>query len=451
MNYIMNMINELEAPTKEERIVALRRIVEEKKYGFGSFPKSEEVNNHVHTHYSFSPYYPAHAAFQAAAAGLQAVGSVDHDSIAAALETEEAAALLGIGSTAGYELRVSFTGTAVEGRRLNNPDSENIGYIIIHGVPRTVVPRVEEFLKPINQARNKRNRRQVESLNVILGDYDVAPLDFDRDVVPLSLAREGGSITERHILYALSLRLIELFGKGAGLLDALESRFDVAPGSKIREYLGDTGNPHYAYDLLGVMKSSFLPRFFIQPDGSEAISVLEAVRFANELGAIPAYGYLGDVGESPTGDKKAQRFEDAFLDELIAELGRIGFKSVTYMPPRNTTEQLLRVQKLAAEAGLMEISGVDINSSRQSFNCPEVMDPTFRHLNDTTWALIAHEKLAAEEPKFALFSADNPLAELSLEERLRRYARLGRSMDKNNPRSLIDRAGELMKGERTNA
>lgn len=442
----MNMISELEAPRKEERIAALRQIVQEKRYGFGSFPKTEEVNNHVHTHYSFSPYYPAHAALQAAAAGLQAVGSVDHDSIGAALETEEAAALLGIGSTAGYELRVNFSGTTVEGRRLNNPDSENIAYIVTHGVPRTVVPRVREFLKPINEARNRRNRKQVESLNNILGEYEIEPLEFDTDVAPLSLADEGGSITERHILYALALRLIELFGKGENLVEALRDRLAIDPPTKIREYLSSGENPHYAYDLLGVMKSTFLPRFFIQPDETEAISVHRAVDFANEIGAIPAYAYLGDVGESPTGDKKAQRFEDAFLEELVPELSRIGFKSITYMPPRNTKEQLLRVQRLASEAGLMEISGVDINSSRQSFNCPEVMDPTFRHLNETTWALIAHEKLAAEESKYALFSPENPLVELPLRDRLDRYAALGRSMERTDPRSLIERAGELTKG-----
>ena len=30
-----------------------------------------------------------------------------------------------------------------------------------------------------------------------------------------------------------------------------------------------------------------------------------------------SYAYLGDVGESVTGDKRAQHFEDAYLDELL--------------------------------------------------------------------------------------------------------------------------------------
>jgi hypothetical protein len=37
---------------------------------------------------------------------------------------------------------------------------------------------------------------------------------FDRDVLAISEAAQGGSVTERHILYALALKLIQAFGKG---------------------------------------------------------------------------------------------------------------------------------------------------------------------------------------------------------------------------------------------
>jgi hypothetical protein len=81
----------------------------------------------------------------------------------------------------------------------------------------------------------------------------------------------------------------------------------------------------------------------------------------------------------------------------------------------------------------MEISGVDINSSRQSFNCPEVLREDCRHLVDTTWALIAHEYLAAVDPSRGLFSSDNPLASLSLTERLAIYAAAGKALDLHRP------------------
>ena len=166
------------------------------------------------------------------------------------------------------------------------------------------------------------------------------------NVAAISQAHAGGSITERHILYALSLKLIEENGKGQALVDFVEGPLQIPLAGKLRELLLDVNNPHYAYDLLGAFKASLVPEFFIISDYDECISVYDAVKFANQIGAIPAYAYLGDVGESPTGDKKAEKFEDDFLDDLVPELAAIGFKAITYMPPRNTKEQLFRLQKL---------------------------------------------------------------------------------------------------------
>jgi len=229
---------------------------------------------------------------------------------------------------------------------------------------------------------------------------------------------------------------VDKAGRGSALVDFLENTLELTLAGKIRDFLLDTDNPHYLYDLLGVLKGNFLPRFFIQPDENECISVSEVVKFANEIGGIPCYAYLGDVAESPTGDKKAEKFEDDFLDELVPELKKIGFKGLTYMPPRNTLEQLRRVQKLCAQYGLMEISGVDINSSRQSFNCPEILRPEFAHLIDSTWALIAHEKLASLKAEWGLFHPENPLAGLDLNKRIARYARWGAAMDRHHPEGI---------------
>jgi hypothetical protein len=96
----------------------------------------------------------------------------------------------------------------------------------------------------------------------------------------------------------------------------------------------------------------------------------------------------------------------------------------------------------------MEISGVDINSSRQSFNCPEVLKNEFRHLLDTTWALIAHERLASVDTCYGLFSDKNPIASMNLTERLGFYADMGRKLDLRHPdESAIMLAKEIDKGD----
>ncbi len=418
-----------------QRLAAVRKLGEACKRG--AVP-TEEVNNHVHSTYSFSPYSPSMIAVKAAQAGLRTVGIMDHDSVSGCAEFLEACKAVGIASTAGCEIRVNMDGTSVQGRKTNNPDEPNISYIAFHGIPATQFGAVAAFLKPIHDARIERDRKEVEMLNALLAARGAPTLDFDADVMAISEAANGGSITERHILYALSLKLIEAYGKGQKLVDFVEGPLQVPVPAALKKLLLDAANPHYAYDLLGAFKSALVPEFFLPSGYDECVSVFEAVKFANRIGAIPAYAYLGDVGESPTGDKKAEKFEDDFLDTLVPELAKIGFKAVTYMPPRNTRAQLMRLQQLCQENGLMEISGVDINSSRQSFNCPILLEPQFLHLADAAWALIAHEKLASADAKLALFNPRNPLAGAVLEERIAHYAGIGKRMDHTQPEKAIE-------------
>ena len=97
------------------------------------------------------------------------------------------------------------------------------------------------------------------------------------------------------------------------------------------------------------------------------------------------------------GDKKAQKFEDDYLDLLIEELHRLKFDAITYMPTRNTPEQLARIIGLCQEHGFFQISGEDINSPRQSFRCKALDNPAFHHLIDATYTLIGYENAASED------------------------------------------------------
>ena len=117
----------------------------------------------------------------------------------------------------------------------------------------------------------------------------------------------------------------------------------------------------------------------------------DMVKLCAEIDAFLCYAYLGDVGDSVTGDKKAQKFEDDYLDELFGVLRDCGFSAVTYMPSRNTKEQLRRVMDLCHANGLFEISGEDINSPRQIFIIKAMENPMFQNLIDATWKLIEHE------------------------------------------------------------
>jgi hypothetical protein len=432
----------------QERLAALGALERESPPGGKT---TGEINNHIHTIYSFSPYTPSMAALRAREAGLEAAGSVDHDSIAAAEEMIAACSVLGMGGCAGFEVRVSFKigedGKAgpFADRKINNPDSEGLAYMTVQGTPKPALPLIGAFLDPIRRERRLRTEAMTEAANSLLAEAGLEEIDFGEDILNRSQFARGGEITERHLLAAAADKLILKYGKGPALIEGLRTGFGLPVPPHIG--LADPANPHYLFDLLGILKSGFLSRIFIQPGEKECIPAKRVTDFAASIGAIPAYAYLGDVGESPTGDKKAEKFEDDYLEELFDELSRLGYKAVAYMPPRNTAAQLRRLRELCGERGFMEISGVDINSSRQSFNCPEVLRNEFRHLIDTTWALIAHERLTSLDPVLNLFSPENPLAARPLKDRLRAYAAAGKDLDLRRPEdSAPEAAKKLQEG-----
>ena len=423
------LIDNLNNPDVSVRLDSLKMLWNSIEEGKIDRPiKGQDVNNHIHTTYSFSPYSPTKAIWMAYNAGLTTAGIMDHDSIAGAKEFIEAGRILGIATTIGVECRVDFSNTALKGRRINNPDQRSNVYMAIHGIPHTKIDEVREFFKPITKERNIRNMKMVDSINKLLSPYNIA-ISFEQDVVPLSNLAEGGSITERHILFALAEKVIEKYGRGEKLLNFFTDELKLSIESRIGKYLSDIDNPHYTYDLLGLLKSDLIEHIYIDAT-DECPDVNDVIKFAKDIGAISAYAYLGDVGESVTGDKKAQKFEDDYLELLFETLKELEFNAVTYMPSRNTKEQLLRVKSLCERHELLEISGEDINSPRQSFICKALREPEFHNLIESTWALIAHEIMATDDIEKGLFSQETVKEFPNMNDRVNRYSQIGKNIMK---------------------
>lgn len=389
-------IEALNSPLMIDRLAALRDLKQALDHGEIERPQQgRDVNNHIHTHYSFSPYSPAKAVWMAYKAGLTTAGLMDHDSIGGAFEFIAAGNILNFPTTIGCEIRTRFNGTFLENRRINNPDQKTVAYIALHGIPHTKIEAVNAFLTPIRKARGLRNRRMVARLNTYLTDSGIV-LDYDRDILSLSATAEGGEVTERHILYGLALALISRYPNSVNLVNEIKTGLKLELPAKIEQQLLDVTNPHRAYDLLGFLKSGLVEHFYVDAD-EECPPIEDVVRFADENGIILAYPYLGDVGDSVTGDKKTQTFEDDYLPQLFDLLQQVGFKAVTYMPSRNTKEQLMRLRTLCEQHQFFQISGEDINSPRQAFICLAMRDPMFDNLYDAAWALIGHEIKATED------------------------------------------------------
>lgn len=389
-------------------------------------PVGRDVNNHIHTTYSFSPYSPTAAVWFARAAGLCTCGLMDHDSIAGAEEFLAAAKAAHMGATIGMECRASFKDTPFADKKLNNPDQAGIVYMTLHGVPHDRAAELNALYAPYREKRNVRNRAMVDAINGMLGKYGVA-IDFEKDVLPLSNYSKGGSVTERHLSSALAYRLLEVVGRGEKLTRFIREELQLPISGKIEGYLLDETNPHMMYDLLGWIKSQLISRFYIDAT-DECPDVRELLALSERVGAISAYAYLGDVGDSVTGDKRAQKFEDDFLDELIEYVAGLGYRAITYMPSRNTRAQLRRLRGLCEKHNLFQISGEDINQPRQSFVCEAQRDPEFANLYEATWALIAHEWRSTANPADGLFSAQTIARWPDLNERVKAFAQWGEAM-----------------------
>lgn len=415
------LISQLFSPDEAARLAALRALIAEENAGKRRAPDCGGlVNNHIHTIYSFSPYSPTAAVWYARAAGLATAGIMDHDSVGGIKEFLTAAEIASFPVTCGFEVRIDMSDSPFAGR-INNPDQDAVAYVACHGIPRNKTAECEAFLAPFREKRVKRDRLMTDRLNAILAPAGVQ-VDFDKDILPISMAAEGGSITERHLLFAVSKKLTARFGKSGELLPFLEQSLGLPVSDKARAQLTDPENPHFEYDLLGLLKGNLVSKFYI-PATDELPKSAEFIAFCRSIGAIPAYAYLGDVGDSVTGDKRAQKFEDDFLPELFDYLDKIGFCAVTYMPSRNTDKQLARVMALCEKHNFFQISGEDINTPRQSFICPALAKPECAHLQTAAWALIGHELAATADPTDAIYGEKAASAFPDMAQRAEEYAK----------------------------
>lgn len=379
----MKILDLLNAPTKAERLANLKEVLKTTE-----FPPMvpQYINNHIHTTYSFSPYSPTAAVYAARMEGLCTAGIIDHDSISGAEEFIEAAKIVDIPVTIGMECRISMDGTRMEGRRTNNPDQIGCSYMTIQSVPHDKIGRLTEFFEPYRAARGERNKKMIAKINDLLG----MELDYEKDVLPLSMYHEKGGVTERHLMYALAKAMVAKVGKGQAMVDYLAS-IGMNLSEKQQKLMLDTEYPFYEYDLLGLLKGTFVPKIYIDAT-DECPRLSEVVALCKEVDAILCYAYLGDVGDSVTGDKKAQKFEDDYIEEVFECLKEEGVTAVTYMPTRNTMAQLEKLRSLCDRYGMFQISGEDINTPRQSFIIRAMENPMFANLIEATWKLIEHEK-----------------------------------------------------------
>ena len=236
---MIHSVEQLNAPNVSERLKALAEIREAADRGDIPSPvPTPFVNNHIHTTFSFSPYSPTKALYMAWQSGLETAGIMDHDSIGGAKEFILAGEILKMPVTVGLECRVNMKGTRLEGRRINNPDQKSIAYCTLHGVPHQNIDRLNRYFGPFREKRNERNRKMCEKITEIFAPYGIT-LDFDRDVVGLSEFQNSGSVTERHLCYALAKKMDDAYPGPDAMIGFLTETLGLSLSEKAVKNLKD--------------------------------------------------------------------------------------------------------------------------------------------------------------------------------------------------------------------
>ncbi len=389
----------LNAKTKEERLKNLSILSKD-------LPKitanENYINNHVHTKYSFSPYSPAYAVYSAKQQGLSSVGIIDHDSFSGANEFHQAGKILGIRTSAGIEFRVDYTGTPLENKMINNPDQHSVAYMLIHGIPMSMEQSVNDFLKPVRAYRFERNVLMLNKINEMFSPFNIK-VDMEKDIIPETYFSDGGTITERHLLLGIIKRLISEHVEVERINKFVAETLKLTLTDKL--LTAKCVDNYYIYDLLGLFKSNFIKDFYV-PATKELVPIKDAIDFGYQIGAFPCYSYLGDVNDCVTGDKKPQKFEDDYLDLLFEVINKLGIKSITYSPTRNSGKQLERLQNLAKKYDMFTVCGDDINSIRQSFIVKALENKEFHDLVVNSKVLEINERLGNSDLKKCYFSKE---------------------------------------------
>ena len=216
---------ELYQGTLEQRIAALAELCAQ----LGPRPR-RGTNGHIHTSESFSVFRsPTEAVWQAAREGVAVLGINDHYTVAGHEEFRRACAVAGIAATFSLEAVAMDREAAEAGLKLNDPDNPGRIYLCGKGVTRIPSESSPEMrsLARMRAALERRNREITGKVAKLFRDRLGASGPTWEDVVALT---PRGNATERHVAYAVLLRLRELAAKqGKPLAEIMAACCGTAP------------------------------------------------------------------------------------------------------------------------------------------------------------------------------------------------------------------------------
>jgi uncharacterized protein (TIRG00374 family) len=416
-------LNSQSAVERLATLTVLKQIEKDDKF-FIPAPREHDVKISFKSEYSNMPFNPSYLAYKLHAAGCQIGGIMDYLTMAGAKEFYKACEILGMKPLLGVEATTYISRYKKRDLRINHLYQKDVINLCMTCIPYHSIDFVDEWLKRFRERRNEKNRKMVELINKKYRQYGIE-LDFDKDVLPVSLYGEGGTVTEWHLLYALAQKLIEKFGRGQILLRFLTHELHIILTEKMKQNLLDvTDNKIYIYDLVNILRAEIW-HFYVDA-ADECCSILEFIKVAKDTGSLVCYRYIGDIIQNVMGEYRVEKFEDSFLDELISELKELGVNAVMYEPSRLTDEQLKRIGELCEEHEMIQLSGETIYSIRQGFRNDVLDDERFDFLVNNAWALVGNVRAMDAGKESSIVSSSTIEKYPQLSTRLMIYSALGK-------------------------
>ncbi|NUN98422.1 MAG: hypothetical protein HUU16_19865 [Candidatus Omnitrophica bacterium] len=361
MELDQNFLNRLNSVAAEDRHAAVLELASLRESGGWTPPPTRPwMNLHAHTFHSYNSngWSPSRLAYEALAAGLEILGTVDFDVLDAAPEILEVGEALGLRTVAGLESRVFVSELAeVE---INSPGEPGIAYFMLTGctsLPEPGTP-AEETLSRLKTIAQSRNQAMIDKINAVL---DPVRIDYTSEVLPRT---PSGNPTERHLVEAFDRKAREVFDGDPQSLVAFWSERFALPKEEVEALLEQT------VPFQETLRSKLMKRGgvgYIEPEPSRFPPVEEMIQLGKAIGALPTVAWLD--GTSP-GEEDALSLLELFIEKGVEALNIIPDRNWNLKNPeekRIKVAKLAEVVRAARDLHLPLSIGTEMNKAGQPF------------------------------------------------------------------------------------
>ena len=309
-----------------------------------------QVNNHIHTPYSFSSFTGLGQAFEMAVnENIKALGINDfyvtdgYDEFAALARQNNVYPLFNIEAIAlSKELQD-------KGVRVNDPNNPGRIYICGKGLnyPVTIKGRCKNMLENVKAESQRQIVEMIEKLNVWLNENGMDFI-FTYHEVRSRFARQ--LVRERHIAQALRMAVFERYADDAQRREALQKIYGGAPSSV---------DIHHAAALENELRNNLLKagkKAFVPEDKKAFLSIEQVCTIILNAGGIPCYPVLLDDAAGNITEFEADR------EQLYKSLTDLNIRCIELIPHRNKIEIMEPFVRYFYEKGFVVTLGTEHNA-----------------------------------------------------------------------------------------